>query len=151
MAEPLGGTVPPYRPAYPQSVFVQFVQLQADSPGTTTSSALTVTDVPAAVTPFTEAVISFSASGDNTIITGSTASTIKVYRLILSSTASTSLTFKEGSVSLSGAIPIGSNSPLVIDVSGSGYPWFTTAGTDSFIINSSTTASIGGTVSYIQG
>src|SRR5579859_7809287 len=49
--------------------------------------------------------VSFSAAGDATLLAGTTGTTIKLYKAVLSATASTSLQFKSGAVTtLSGAI-----------------------------------------------
>lgn len=142
--------IEPFAGQPPQAVpTTKYPVTQPIGPLVNTDGSINVDNQIPAGGALTEVVVSFSASGDNTILAGTTGTVIKVYRVMLSSTASTSLTFKSGSTDLSGAIPIASDSPLVTPFDG--YARFTTLnGTDSFIINSSATASVGGTVSVIQ-
>ncbi len=91
-------------------------------------------------------VISFSNTGDNTIIAATANKSSRVYKIFFVANASTIITFKEGSNDLSGPIPLASGGAFVLDTSND--PWFTTSIGSAFIISQTGTATIGGTVYY---
>jgi hypothetical protein len=92
--------------------------------------------------------INFSASGDNTIIAGVSAQTIKVYKLFLVSSGDTAITFKDGAGLLTGPITLLTGS-MTLDFDSE--PWFNTSTANSFIINSSNAVQISGRIYYLQG
>jgi hypothetical protein len=104
--------------------------------------AVAVAQVPVA-DDLATVVISFSTSGDQTIITVS-GPPIRIYQLILSAAAATSVTFKDGTIALSGAIPLATGIPFVLDFTSK--PFFR-CGT-SFVVNSSAAVACGGIVYY---
>lgn len=100
----------------------------------------------------TSAVISFSSSGDNTVVAGVTAQTIRVWKLfVVNSDASTAtnITFKDSTpTSLSGAFRLVSGGSTVLDLDGE--PWYVTASGKGFVINSSAAVQLSGTVYFTQ-
>lgn len=95
------------------------------------------------------AVVSASATGDQSTITAVTNQIIRVYKLFLVTTLANSLTFKSGaSTSLSGAIPLSANGAVCLDMDG--QPWFETNRGDPFYINYSVATLVAGTVYYTQ-
>lgn len=109
----------------------------------------TVAELPPS-TGLTSIVVNAVVNGDNTLLAGSTGTTIKVYRMLLDSTGSVTVTVKSGAgTALSGAMPLSTASPLVLNFSP--YPWFaSTNSTDALVLNLSTTASVGGTIGVVQ-
>lgn len=97
------------------------------------------------------AVISFSSSGDNTVVAaGASNQIIRVFRIWFVVATATNITFKSGgSTTLSGVATLGANGSLVFDYEGE--PWFTTAAGQAFVINSSAAVVVGGTVYYTLG
>jgi hypothetical protein len=119
-----------------------------------TAAATPWTDRPGAPTTglWTSAVITFSSSGDNTIIAGSGSTTIRIMRIFFvnsNGTTATNVTFKDSTpTSLSGAFLL--NSGGSFNGSPSGEPLFVTASGKGFVINSSAAVQISGTVWYTQ-
>lgn len=122
--------------------------VSADNPMPITAAAGSKVNTNAGAAALTSSVLSFSASGDNIAITRAVG-TIKVYRLILVVGAASNLTFKNGAgTSLSGAIPLVANEAIVLTFDGE--PWYTTTGTNNFIINSSSAVQVSGTIYYLD-
>lgn len=92
------------------------------------------------------AVISFASASDNEIIAAVTGKRILVHRLFLVCAGTTNLTFKRGTTALSGAIPMAANGGITFDITGE--PWFTTGIAENFVITSSGSAQVSGTVYY---
>ena len=92
------------------------------------------------------AVVSFSSSGDNTIIGATANQGIRVYRIFFVADVATTIIFKNGSTALSGSIPLFSGGAFVLDVSNE--PWFITSIGSAFVINQSGTANVGGKVDF---
>jgi hypothetical protein len=98
---------------------------------------------------FTETVVSISTTGDSTLVAGVAAKKIRLYRVVLATSTACSVVFKSAATPLTGAIPLATNGQMVLIFSI--YPWLTTtAAADALVLNASTTASIGGWISYIQ-
>lgn len=104
-------------------------------------------NVPAIPTT-SSASVDFSASGDNTIVSGVALQTIRVYKIFLVVGGVTNLTFKDGATGLTGAIPMLANGAFVLDFDTE--PWFVTTAGNSFIINSSSGVQISGRCYYTQ-
>lgn len=90
----------------------------------------------------TPTVININTTGDNTIVAGVSGQTIRIWRIFFVVDAATTITFKNGSTSLTGAISLGQNGAFVLDLQGD--PWFVTTGTNNFVISQSGTAQISG-------
>lgn len=90
-----------------------------------------------------------AASGDTTAVAGAGGSVVRVYRLILVAAAATSLTFKDGTTALTGAMSLAANEAMILDFDGE--PWFTCGNGNSFTVNSSNAVSVTGRVYYTQG
>lgn len=100
--------------------------------------------------PSNRLAISFSASGDNTVIASDPVQTIYVWQFFLvntDATTDTAITLKEGSTSISGAYTLkaaGGNHTAVC----TGTPWAVVPSGSAFIINSSAAVALKGTVYY---
>jgi hypothetical protein len=94
------------------------------------------------------APITFSSSGDNTIVAAVGGQTTRVHRMYIVVGGTTSITIKNGAASsLTGAMPLGQNGTLVFDFSSE--PWWITSANTAFIINSSAAVQVSGAVEYI--
>lgn len=142
--EPPRGTVTVEQPANRGPV-----QVQATGPS---GGALAVNSTPVlpSTGTLTNIVINATANGDNTLVTGTASKTIKVYQLVLGpASAAVNGIFKSGTASaLTGTMALSTSTALVLNFSP--YPWLITHATDSFVLNLSTTASVGGFASVIQ-
>lgn len=94
------------------------------------------------------AVISFAALGDNTIIAAVAGKKIFIFRLYFIVAAATNITFKKGATALTGAMPFNTNQGIVLDPTE--CPWHQTEIAEAFIINSSIAVQVSGSVGYIQ-
>lgn len=99
---------------------------------------------------FTTAVpITFSGSGDQTLVSAVALQTVRAYRILLTTAGATALTFKDGaSTSLTGAMSFGTNGSLALDMQGEA--WFTTTAGNAFILNSSNSVQVSGVLYYVQ-
>jgi hypothetical protein len=96
------------------------------------------------------AAISFTTTGDNTIVAASAGKLITVIALLLVSTAPTNITVKDGSNLLSGAMPLAAGVPLVLPVDPTVDWYSTTAAANNLILNQSGAVQVSGTVWFIQ-
>jgi hypothetical protein len=98
----------------------------------------------------TQAAISFSSSGDNTIVAaGAGAVTTRVFRMFFVVTAATVITIKNGAgASLTGAMPLSAGGSMFFDFNAE--PWFKTSAATAFIINSSVATQVSGMVDYVK-
>lgn len=92
------------------------------------------------------AAVSFAAGGDNTVIAAITDTRIMVHRLFIVVAGATNITIKNGSTSLTGAMPFAANGALVLDISGE--PWFAVSKGSAFVVNLSAGVQVSGTVYY---
>lgn len=100
-------------------------------------------------TPLTNAAVSFSSSGDNTVVSGTGGQTIRVHRIMFVVAGTVNVTLKDGaSTSLSGAIPMTAYGGLILDLSDT--PWFVTAAGNAFIINLSAAVQVSGFIQYTK-
>ncbi len=92
--------------------------------------------------------INFAASGDNTLVGATTAMKVRVWQIMLVSTAAVNVIFKHGTTAFNAfAIPFsGAGSALVLDHSG--QPWFTTLLGEAFIVNLSGAVQVTGQIFY---
>ena len=103
------------------------------------------------ITLTTRASISFSASGDNTLVAGIASKIVRVYRIFLVVSAATNLTFVDGTpggTNFDGALAMSANGGLTLDFSEE--PWFVTSAGNAFVLNQSGSAQIGGCIYYQQ-
>lgn len=98
--------------------------------------------------PYNEKAFNFSLSGDNSIIGSSVGQTIRIYSLLLTTSGTTNLTFKPGTISQTGPLNLNAGGSIVLDLRPA--PWFTTAISSGFIINSTTATNIAGIAYYTQ-
>lgn len=97
------------------------------------------------------AAISFTTTGDNTIVASVAGKLITVVGLLLVSTGTTNITVKDGAAtSLSGAMPLAAGTPLVLPVDPT-VDWYQTSVTsNNLVLNQSGAVQISGTVWYVQ-
>ena len=94
--------------------------------------------------------ISFVVTGDNVIVPAVAGKLITVIGLVLSVSAATNLTFKDGASNLlSGAMSLAVGIPLVLPVDPTVDWYSTSSGSTSLIVNQSGTAQVSGTVFYV--
>lgn len=84
--------------------------------------------------------------GDNTLITCPAGSTIRVFQMFIVLGGAANVTFKSGATSLTGALPMLSNGDITLDYSG--FPWFTTARDEDFVMNLSAAVQVSGRIYY---
>lgn len=94
-----------------------------------------------------EAAIDISSSGDNTIVAGVTAQTVKLYRLVLMMSAAVTVLIKDGASTTLMKVP-SNQLQLVLDLST--HPWFTTSSGNALVINLSSGVEVTGVAHYIQ-
>lgn len=93
------------------------------------------------------AVISFSGSGDNTVVAGVAGKTIRILKLVFNVAATTNITLKHGATAWTGAMPFVANMGFVEDAETD--PFITASG-EAFVINSSVAVQVSGYVKYTQ-
>lgn len=99
--------------------------------------------------PAQRAAISFSSSGDNTVIAANTNLPIYVWQFFFvnnDASTATNITLKEGSTSISGAYKIAAGGSHTAGCTG--VPWAIVPAGSAFVINSSAAVSVTGTVYY---
>lgn len=90
-----------------------------------------------------------SASGDNVLVAGISAKTIRVMRLLLIASAPVTINFKDGAgTTLMGPITLGSGGSIVLD--DTGEPWFVTSAANDFILNLSAAVQVTCTLWFTQ-
>lgn len=98
------------------------------------------------VPSFTEAVIDFNTTGDNTVIAATAGKTIRVFRLFFVCSSATNITFYNGSTALTGAIAMSANGGFTLDFQAEA--WFNTTAGSAFIMNQSGSAGVAGRIYY---
>ena len=93
------------------------------------------------------AIINFNTSGDNTIITGIPANTIRIFKIFLMANGVTELTVKDGTTALTGPMLL-TNGSLTLDLDSE--PWFVTSAGEHFVLGSSQNVQISGRVYFTQ-
>src|SRR5262252_4472652 len=68
---------------------------------------------PSTIVRLSEAIINFTATGDNIIVPAAAGQVIRVYRYFLVVGSATNLTFKDGTTVLTGPINLASNEAMV--------------------------------------
>lgn len=99
----------------------------------------------------TNASISASSSGENTLVSGTAAQTIRVHRIVLVAASAVSVSFKDAAsgTSLTGAMPLTANGAMVLEASG-GEPLFVSATAGAFILNLSAAVTVTGFIQYTK-
>lgn len=101
--------------------------------------------------PATRTAISFSSSGDNTVIAADSTSVLYIWQFFFvnnSTTTDTNITLKEGSTSVSGAYTIASKGSHTAMCTGT--PWAIVPAGSAFVVNSSAAVQVSGTVYYTR-
>lgn len=96
--------------------------------------------------PFTEAAINFSSTSDNDVVAATANQTIRVFRLFFIASADTTITIKDGSTALTGAITLFAGGAFVLDYQD--LAWFCTSAGNAFVISQTGTAQISGRIYY---
>jgi hypothetical protein len=106
-------------------------------PATPTTSPLSATPINAAV------------GGDNIVVAGVAAQTVRVFKLFLVAAAPVLLKFKNGAgTDLTPYMTFTAGGSMVLDFDSA--PWFVTAAGNGFIINLSAPVQVSGQISYQQ-
>jgi len=118
--------------------------------GTHTQIVHTRPDPSAIVARVSSTAINSATSGDNTLVTGTTGTTIRVLGLFIGSTGAQTWRFKSSTATdLFPSIPVGAAaSPMVWPITGE--PWVTTTAGGSLILFQSTSVQISGRLLYTQ-
>lgn len=90
-----------------------------------------------------QTAVNFSASGDNTILTGQLGKSIKILQFFLVWAAGTTITYKSGSTTISGPMTYAANGGQAFDYFQ--LPLTCNPG-DNFVINSANAVQVGGIV-----
>lgn len=93
--------------------------------------------------------IDFAASGDNQVIPAFTGGIIRVHRMFIWFASATSITIKDGSTALTGAMAFPANMGFILDPSFSNEGWWVTSQGNAFVINNSLAVQVSGTVWYV--
>jgi hypothetical protein len=95
------------------------------------------------------ASVNISTLGDNTVVGSLSASTVLVYRIVLTAASSVTVTFKDGAgASLSGPITLAAGVPLVLPFDANAL--FATSTGNGFVINLGSAVRVSGTVLFTQ-
>ncbi len=99
--------------------------------------------------PFFDLKIDCAASGDNTVVTLTSAQTVKIWSLILWWNGAVSATLKDGATrNLMGPIAGVAQTRFILDETD--HPWFTLTAGNAFIINLSGATQVSGSVRYTK-
>jgi hypothetical protein len=96
----------------------------------------------------TRTVISFNTTGANTLNAAVSAKTTRVFRIFLTVSAATVLTFLDGATALSGAMTFTSGGSFTLDLALE--PWFVTSTNSAFVCSQSGTAQVSGCIYTTQ-
>lgn len=92
-------------------------------------------------------IINVAASGDLALVAASsTGLATKLYRIVVVAASATTITFKDGSTGLTGAITLATGVPFVLDYTGE--PWFVGTANTAFNLNNSGSVQISGRAYY---
>lgn len=98
----------------------------------------------------TNAAVSISSSGDNTVISGVGGQAIRIYKLVVTAAAAVNVTLKSASTSLTGAMRLTADGSAIVLESNDGEPLFQCGTADAFIVNLSGAVALTGFVQYRQ-
>lgn len=99
----------------------------------------------------TNANVSFSSSGENTVVSGTASQTIRVFRGSFTAASAVTLTVKDaaGGNTLA-TIPLSAGGTFSFDTAGSGEPLWVTATSGAFVISLSSAVSVQGFIQYTK-
>ena len=99
---------------------------------------------------FSQTPITFSATGDNALITAVAGKLVQVFQIFFTAAGATNLTIKDGvgGTALTGAMSFTTNGQLTLPYVS--VPHFFASPGNAFVLNSSTGVQISGTVWYTQ-
>jgi hypothetical protein len=101
------------------------------------------------VSDLSEVIINAAASGNNTIVAGIAAQTVRLFKLFLVCDAAVNLIMRDGAATnLTGTMVMLAGGAIVLDFDGE--PWFTTSASNAFVINLSAAVGIRGRAYYTQ-
>lgn len=95
----------------------------------------------------TQAAVSASSSGDNTLVAAVASQKTRAYRFVLVSAGTVSVKFKRGSTDLTGAMPLVANQVLSVNLSAE--PYFETGTNEALILNLSGAVAVTGWIEYL--
>lgn len=99
----------------------------------------------------TNANVSFSSSGENTVVAGSGGQTIRVFRGSFTAASAVTLTVKDAAGgSTLATIPLSAGGTFSFDTAGSGEPLWVTATSGAFVISLSSAVSVQGFIQYTK-
>ncbi|HEY9219553.1 MAG TPA: hypothetical protein VIO94_16010 [Phenylobacterium sp.] len=100
-----------------------------------------------ATSSLTAATIAKSTSGDTTLVAAVSGQTTRVHRMKFTCDAAALILVKRGSTTIDRFRFPSTGGAAILEFSQ--QPWYVTAGNEAFVINSSTTANIDGSVEYV--
>jgi hypothetical protein len=99
--------------------------------------------------PLSVAAINFNTAADQTLVAGVAGQIITVFKIFLVSSIAATLTFKDGTTALTGAMSIAANGSLTFPFDTT--PWFFASPGNNFVLTQTTTLSqISGRIYYSQ-
>lgn len=88
------------------------------------------------------------ANATAALIAGTGSTAINIYRVLMTNSTASTLTFRNGTTALTGAMSIGTNGAMTLDYDGE--PWFTATGGAAFNLSSTVTSQVSGRIYYLQ-
>jgi hypothetical protein len=101
-----------------------------------------------ATSKLTRINISFSTSASSTLLAGVGGQTIRVHRILFTSSAATTAQFESSTSAISGEMNFAANGALVLD--NDGEPWYVTSTADPLRLHITTASQISGNLWYTQ-
>jgi hypothetical protein len=96
------------------------------------------------------AAITIASAGDNVLLVGTAAQTIRLFRMWIQAAAAVSVKFKDGAgADFHPAVSLAAGGSWFLDFDGE--PWFVTAAGNGLILNLSAAVSVGGRFYYTKG
>lgn len=132
------------------ALLIEIARVMSLSP-TGSEFGLVTRNIPA--TPLTSSLvgveINAAAAGDNVIVPGVAAQTVRVFKFFLVASGSVSLKFKDGAgVDLTPYMAMSAGGSITLDFDT--QPWFVTAAANGFIINLSAPVQVSGRLMFQQ-
>ena len=102
-----------------------------------------------ATSALTDVAVNFSSTGDNVIVSSTSNTTIKVYRVLILCNSGATVTLKNGTgTSLTGPMTCLTGGSFLFD--SASIPYFVTTANNGFIVNQTGSAQLTGFVQYLQ-